>query len=217
MPAAFTPVYRLAKPKNPNVNEQGVPIRQNPLPSKAKQKTPSSTRLAPSTQYQPLRGQPTEPEEEFSLQPESMPSGPQYIPNSPEVASQPFHHLEDQVFPVSELGIDSTSLLDPSGWGSDAPLHFAESIMGESRPHSDRAERMRQIIESAYHGHNVDNSVRMHQDKNAKNTDIPVGHAKIGPLAPGLAKVGHIVSIHYPQGVVTTYRARLDKDGNSYR
>jgi len=233
----IVPVYRLAKPKPktdsagiplkskvqaPKTDVQGVPLKSKTQTPKTVQKMPSSTPVKPepAPEYRPIStnlpdddpySDPAPPLDDESQT--SYYGGVEPEP-SPE---QPFHVLEEQTFPISEIGADATPLLDrssPLGF-ENGPHHFAEATLGDAYPQSARAERMRQIIESAYNNPTGIKS-RAHQQQ-VKDTDIPLGHVRIGPLIPDEPRAGHIVRVHYPQGIVTTYRARLDGDGNSYK
>lgn len=234
------PVYRFAKPKPttdsagiplkkvqvPKTDSQGVPLKSKTQTSKTKQKMPSSTPVKPDPipEYKPISTDPpsddpfSSPNFQYTDDPVTEPfyGGQQIEESKPE---QPFHVLEEQTFPMSEVG-DVTSLLDhssPFGF-ENGPHHFAEALGGPesvARPQSDRAERMRQIIEAAYNNPNGIKT-RSHQQQ-VKDTDIPLGHARIGHLIHDHPLAGHIVKVHYPQGIVTTYRARLTPEGDGYR
>lgn len=201
------PTIKYAKPRSKvPVNEQGVPIRQKPLPSKPKAKVPQSVKY-------PSMGSEV-PTEEPATPPEEPQGDTPYAGTYQPVPERPFADLQEETFPVGELfgGGDPSSLLEMDQGG----MHFAQALEDMGRYGPGRAGRAAQIIQTAQYMHGNGNTQRIHTQDNVK-TDIPVGHVRVMPLIPTAPNIAHVVKVHYPQGRVTTYRARLNDDDTGYR
>ena len=210
--------YAKPKPKVP-VNEQGVPVRQKPLPapkSKKPPKYPQSVQdsLQPSPAPEPMSSVPDD--EPLSNEPYAGVYQP--VPSEPQ---RPFADLQEETFPVDELGYSGGGIIKGSftGDGDFGPRQLAEYASEAYSPGYDhRANRALGIISAAGQMHDSEGngSKRIHTQQ-VGQTDIPVGHARVMPLIPTAPNIAHVVKIHYPQGQVTTYRARLNDDDTGYR
>lgn len=216
------PVLRYAKPrpKKP-VNEQGVPIRQRPLPEKPKRKPRQSVpdtfdlvsdeeRSTPDTPTVKYPNVDPSPAAQAEYEDQIRQSGPPQVPDEPAAPVD-----LNQPFPATDLGVNTLGLLDPNGDFGGIPAsqhgsgahHFAESLsMGGVYPKHEAAQRALEVVQGAHAAHNPDGGrTHIHSSSNSRSplfSGIPVGYVKLAPKPAGK----HDLIVHYPQGNYTVYR-----------
>lgn len=199
----FAPVYRFAKPKpKVEVNEQGIPKKTGKKRSSVQ--NPTYNPVPDKPWYESLPGE-DEPDDSM------VQSGPSQVYNQPEsVPQRPFHELEETTFPISDFGPDGEALFRGVAEGSGGHQMIGEWAGDQGHGTDSPTGRAMAIMSAAAQMHSPQ-SGRIHSMK-AQNTDIPVGHVKLAKWP-----MNHVAQIHYPEGTVTTYRARLNDDDTGYR